>query len=76
MKILINHKTAEAEMHFNKKELGILNKKKKLVFDPTSARDFANHLGAIATDIIMALEKNNHPDLMKMSEDGGEIKSK
>ena len=76
MKILINHKTAEAEMHFSKKELGILNKRKKLVFDPSSARDFANHLGAIATDIIVALEKNNHPDLMKLSEDGGEIKSK
>jgi len=76
MRILINHKTAEAEMHFSKKELDILNKKKKLIFDPSSARDFANHLGAIATDIMISLEKNNHPDLMKLSKDGGEIKSK
>ena len=58
MKFIIDRKSQGFEIIFSEKDIEIIQSKKKLVFDPKNAKDFANNLGAIACEINMNLEES------------------
>ena len=59
------------EMHFEQDELDIINKTKKLTFDPTSSKHLTNIMFSVMVEIQANFAKNN-PELASKFTTGDE----
>mgnify|MGYP003120855429 CR=1 FL=1 len=72
MKIIQDNRNGSAEILFNENEVKIIQKNKKLIFEPSAMKALCNHLVNIAAQFNLNLKKHEN----QLSFDNEEIRPK